>query len=139
LTQADDHVLIWEYFNSACAFCGRFLKRNAEEARIDHLVAASKGGSNALGNRVLSCGPCNDKEKLDQHWELFLRLKSESDEVFALRRERIRQWQVLHPVPDEAHHRLFNEAAAMKATEVIGLFEQKIAELQILIAENSPP
>ena len=92
-----------------------------------------------MGNRVLSCGPCNDKEKLDQPWEAFLRAKSDSDAVFETRREKIRSWQLLHPVPDEDHHRSLNAAAAAKAAEVISLFDKKVSDLQQMMTERTLP
>jgi hypothetical protein len=138
----DDHASIWQHFNSSCAYCGTVLIRAEEKGRIDHLLAASKGGANSIGNRVLSCGSCNDKEKLDQPWEPFLRSKSESAAVFDARRQRIAAWQTLHPIGDEARHQSLREAASEKAFEVIKVFEEKVRELQQLVREarrSSPP
>jgi len=129
----DDQASIWQHFNSSCAYCGTALNR--EEGRIDHLLAASKGGANSIGNRVLSCGPCNDKEKLDQPWEPFLRSKSESDAVFDARRQRILAWQTRHPVANEAYHQSVRDAASEKALEVIKVFDEKVRELQQLVRE----
>ena len=89
-----DEDSIWRYFESTCAYCGTSLKRALGEGRIDHPEPASKGGANSIGNRVLACGVCNDKEKLDQPWEPFLRLKAKKGAVFdpvlfEARRERI--------------------------------------------------
>jgi hypothetical protein len=130
-----DVPLIWDHFDSTCAFCGKSLSREAREGRIDHLVAASQDGANATGNRVLACGPCNDEEKLDQQWEVFLRFKSESDSVFEERRQRITSWQELHPVSDQVTHAQLRLAAAEKAQEVIACFDQKVRELQLLLRD----
>ena len=131
------HVgLVWAHFRSACAFCEKPLNRDAEEGRMDHLVAASQHGANAIGNRVLACGLCNDKEKLDQHWEDFLRLKSDSDAVFEARRQRIIEWQELNPIADHVSHKQLRGAASEKALEVIAVFDQKVLELQALMRES---
>jgi len=122
----EDVALIWQHFGCTCAFCGKPLKRDAEEGRIDHLIAASQGGPNALGNRVLACGPCNDKEKLHLDWKEFLQRKSESPTVFQERRHRIAAWQELHPIPNLKELR---DAAALKAQEVIAVFDEKVREL----------
>ena len=132
----DDHVLIWRHFDSACAYCGRPLNRNAKEGHIDHLIPASQGGANAIGNRVLSCANCNEKEKLDHPWEAFLRQKSVSDTVFAARREKIHSWQQLHSVPDDAKLLSLKEEASAKAAQVIELFEQSVEELRRLVHQK---
>jgi hypothetical protein len=130
-----NHTSIWQHFNSSCAYCGAVLSRAAKNGRIDHLLAASKEGGNSIGNRVLSCGPCNDKEKLDQPWEPFLRSKSKSDSVFHTRRQRILEWQKLHPIGDEVHHQALRDGASERALEVIKVFEEKVRELQQLVHE----
>jgi hypothetical protein len=129
----NDLDAVWHHFNSSCAFCGAALNRAAEEGRLDHLLAASSGGPNSLGNRVLACGTCNDKEKLDQPWERFLRSKAESEVVFDLRKRRVVAWQNLHPIPDEARHRALRAAASGKALEVIKIFDEKVIELKQLV------
>jgi len=128
---------IWSYFDSSCAFCGRALRRGAREGRIDHLVAAAKGGWNSIGNRVLACGSCNDDEKLDQLWEDFLRVKVESDDVFEVRRKRITEWQEQNPISNEARHRELRDVAVSKAREVINVFNEKAEELRLLMRETS--
>lgn len=130
-----DTPLIWDHFHSSCAFCGKSLRSDAREGRIDHLIAASQDGPNAIGNRVLACGPCNDEEKLDQQWEVFLRSKSQSDAVFEERHQRITAWQNLHPVANQVSHTQLRRAAADKAQEVIALFDQKVRELQLLLRD----
>src|SRR5207253_6627151 len=87
-------TLIWEFFESTCAYCGIHLSRKDQEGHIDHLVAASLGGSNHVSNRVLSCANCNEKEKLDQPWEQFLRHKNPNAKVFSQRRAKILEWSV---------------------------------------------
>ena len=128
-------AMVWAHFGSCCAYRGRSLKREAREGRIDHSRAASQGGANAIGNRVLACGPCNDDEKLDQHWEVFLRDKAESDDLFNARRKRILEWQGRNPLADESRHQELTTAAMEKAIEVIKVFDEKVRELNALMRE----
>lgn len=131
--------LIWAHFESSCAFCGKTLRRDDRQGRIDHSLAASQGGSNSIGNRVLACGPCNDDEKLDQHWEAFLRLKAQSDDIFEARRNRIIEWQERNPIANEALHRELRAAALEKALEVIKVFDEKVDELRVLTRRTEQP
>src|SRR5688500_10881698 len=82
---AQGKTLIWTHFESACAYCGVSLNRSAREGRIDHAVSASDHGHNGLGNRVLACGPCNDDDKRNEHWETFLRRKCVDPDTHAQR------------------------------------------------------
>lgn len=83
---------IWTFFESQCAYCGRPMVRGDRDAHIDHLVSTYKGGSNSLGNFVLSCSICNGDEKRDEHWESFLRKKAPDDKIFKMRKEKIEAW-----------------------------------------------
>lgn len=131
-------TLIWAHFDSSCAFCGKPLRREAREGRIDHSVAASDGGSNWLGNRVLACGPCNDDEKLDQHWESFLLIKAEPGEVFEARRKRILDWQGRNRLLNGDRHSELRNVAAEKALEVIRVFDEKVQELRVMNRQGEP-
>lgn len=91
-----DVQIIWEFFNSECAYCGKKLRKGHKEAHIDHLVSSSYGGANQLCNRVLSCATCNEKEKLDKPWEEFLAQKCSSKQIEAERKSKILQWQKKH-------------------------------------------
>lgn len=62
------------------------------EVDIDHLISAALGGANALANLVLSCKPCNAKEKRDRDWIEFLNEKCASPNIFQARESRIRKW-----------------------------------------------
>lgn len=121
---------LWSHFNSSCAFCGKPLRYDAREGRIDHCLAASRGGSNAIGNRLLACGSCNDDEKLDQHWEPFLRSKAVTEEIFQARRKLIMEWQELNPLENKSHDQELRRLAEEKALEVIRLFDEKVRELR---------
>lgn len=82
---------IWDFFESRCAYCNKELKQGNKEAHIDHLISASKGGGNNISNRVLSCANCNEKEKLDQDWEIFLNAKCSAGE-YKKRSEKIKNF-----------------------------------------------
>lgn len=81
---------LWEYFVSACAYCGRPLSRGNREGHVDHLIS---GGTNHISNRVLSCAVCNGDEKRDEDWVVFLRKKTCDEQVFRKRRQRIESWR----------------------------------------------
>ncbi len=81
---------LWQHFHSACAFCGRPLRRDKREAHSDHLIPSSQKGRNHICNRVLACATCNGDEKLDLNWEKFLADKS--PQHHAERRKRILDW-----------------------------------------------
>ncbi len=85
-------VKIWDFFSSACAYCGRNLKKGAREGHVDHLVPATAAGTNHISNRVLSCSVCNGDEKGDEPWLNFLRAKTKDQTLFKNRRKRIEDW-----------------------------------------------
>lgn len=85
--------MIWDFFDSECAYCGKKLRKAHKEGHIDHLVS---GGSNDISNRVLSCAACNEKEKLDMPWEKFLSQKNPDKIIAHKRRDKILQWQSIH-------------------------------------------
>lgn len=129
---AREKDLIWNYFESRCAYCDRPLRRDAKEAHLDHLVSASQGGRNHLSNRALSCARCNEQEKRDTPWTEFLRAKSASPDEFVRRFDHIQQWQLRHA--DAASHetRDLRLAADVAARQVVELFDQKVGELRAL-------
>ena len=100
LSKADKNA-VWAFFGSTCVFCGREVTRGSNYAHLDHLIPASKGGSNHKSNRVVACGECNGNEKLDKDWIEFLRSKCMHDPVlFEDRVKRIRQWiEQCGPIP----------------------------------------
>jgi hypothetical protein len=89
---------VWEYFGSACAYCGRALMSGEKQAHLDHLISSSAGGRNHIANRVLACAACNEHEKREMDWEIFLRLKAESEAEFLSRKRRIEKWTTMFPV-----------------------------------------
>jgi len=117
---------IWRHFDNRCAYCNRLLNRAAKEGHIDHLVSASGGGANAIGNRVLSCSSCNEKEKLDKPWEAFLKFKSGSDAEFVRRRQRILDWRKANPLCEGSELQEAATFARAQAEQVIAVFEKGI-------------
>jgi len=83
---------LWEYFGSACAYCGLLLKKENREGHIDHLISATKDGVNHISNRVLSCPICNGDEKGESPWLEFLTRKVKDSSLFESRKNRIEKW-----------------------------------------------
>lgn len=125
---------LWGFFESGCAYCGALLSRDNKEGHVDHLVASSRGGVNHISNRVLSCARCNEKEKLDQPWEQFLRHKNPDEKLFLQRRSKILEWTSRSEVRrDEELIKAAEQAAARVAAcfdrEVAGLREARLKDL----------
>jgi HNH endonuclease len=127
---AEEKALIWRHFAGECAYCGIALDRARREGRIDHAVSASGEGHNGLGNRVLACGPCNDDEKRDEHWESFLKRKNPDQEVHARRHDRVVQWMALQR--GAQHSLALSNAANEAAIEVNALFDKKVAKIKAM-------
>ncbi len=126
----DQLDLIWKHFQSECAYCGRSVKRGAKEAHIDHLLSSSEGGKNDLSNLVLSCAGCNESEKRDSPWEVFLKLKATPEAIYQARRERIVAWQTVnHTESIAANSDLLKKAEEM-AEEVVALFETNVRRMR---------
>ena len=83
---------LWKHFKHRCAYCGVKLEPGRKQAHYDHLVA--KGG-NHLANFVLSCARCNEHEKRELNWDLFLRQKAATVHVYKMRRAQIIAWRKL--------------------------------------------
>lgn len=125
---------LWSYFQSRCAYCGASIERTNREGRIDHAVSASGGGHNGLGNRVLACGPCNDDEKRDEHWESFLKRKNPDPEVGEHRHRIIADWMVQHE--KSAQSAAVIDAAQAAAAEVNRIFDSKIAQIKAMLQRD---
>jgi len=99
---AGEKQRIREYFRYRCAYCDIQLEGVGHD--IDHLISASLGGGNAIANRVLSCKPCNAKEKRDSNWVEFLNKKAPVPIVFEQRKSKIDAWVEMnggHPALEE--------------------------------------
>jgi hypothetical protein len=99
-------ALVWEFFESKCAYCGHEMNRSDRKGHQDHLIAFTHGGTNDLGNYVLACGECNGDEKLAEHWETYLRRKNADDATFLDRKAKIEKWVALNApncrnIPDD--------------------------------------
>lgn len=87
-----EKLLVWTFFNSSCAYCGRVLERGARTGSLDHLVPRARGGSNQLANIVLACLSCNGDERRDELWSQFLRRRCGRSAEEASRRALIERW-----------------------------------------------
>jgi hypothetical protein len=85
-----DRLRAYEFFDYRCAYCGA--KLEIEEGDLDHLISAATGGSNHISNRVLSCKPCNAREKREMAWKDFLKKKCPGEQVLAYRQLKIEEW-----------------------------------------------
>lgn len=108
--------LLIDYFESSCAYCGEVLGPKDKQC-CDH---ADPTLGNQIGNRVLACEECNDKEKLDTPWRAFLERKVTDDSLRQARVAKIEKWIELHPRLGHRH-----------STDVL----EKAAELRRLVTE----
>ena len=92
--------LLWDYFESRCAYCDVLLVRGERDAHTDH---AAPDGGNHLGNLVLACGRCNGDEKRDEPWPDFLRRKAPDATALQHREERILAWFARHQRSTHTH------------------------------------
>jgi hypothetical protein len=122
---------IWQSFESSCVYCGKLLVRGNRNAHIDHLAPSGTGGTNALGNFVLSCGTCNGDEKRDERWDAFLRKKAGDNPTFERRKNRIDAW-----VASCGPGRLIDPAVelriAAEVKQVIAAFDGALARVRQL-------
>lgn len=123
-------ALIWDYFESRCAYCDRSLTRGAKEGHIDHLVSASAGGRNHLANRVLACATCNEKEKRDADWRAFLEQKCSDSEIRQTRIARIETWLNLQKAKGNPVDPALIAAAEEAAQEIAVAFNEKVKALK---------
>lgn len=121
---------IWSFFCSACAYCGRQLKKDAREGHVDHLIpASSPKGTNHISNRVLSCSSCNAYEKGDKPWLGFLRSKTEEQPViFQSRRKRIEDWMARDIASRPAA--IDSELLTREIGRAIAAFDEAVAQLR---------
>ena len=125
-----DERRIWEFFNHECAYCGKKLDKNKKEGHIDHLVSSSCGGRNNISNRVLSCATCNEKEKLDMDWHVFLKTKNPDRRLAEVRKLKIVEWQKqnkLQPIDKKNIKEL-----EIASNAVIAVYDEKIEKIRNL-------
>jgi hypothetical protein len=85
--------LLLAHFGDSCAYCGKRIHVYPKDAQLDHVIS---DGPNNISNRLYACEDCNEKEKRDADWQVFLRAKAKSDEEFSTRAQLIQQWLDLH-------------------------------------------
>jgi hypothetical protein len=125
-----DVARLWEYFGSACVYCGRKLERDARHGHIDHLV---HDGPNHISNRVLACPTCNGDEKLDKPWLGFLKNKTGSRKVFKERRRKIDDWVEAEKPSAPAG---YDKGLLKREVEaVVRVFDRAVAKLRRTRAE----
>lgn len=92
--------LLWEYFESSCAYCNVFIDPGSRTGHLDHLISSTEGGTNNIHNFVLACARCNGDEKRDESWVSFLERKSDSMLTNIKRKEKIECWSTRAPVSE---------------------------------------
>jgi hypothetical protein len=116
--EKEDRARVIEFFEHRCAYCGCPIQEGKGD--LDHLVSASRRGSNHISNRVLSCKPCNAEEKRETDWQDFLWQKSGAKtSTFAQRKRKIEQWARAcgdaRTLPEKALHVLEEECRRVTA------------------------
>ncbi len=127
--------LIWNYFDSRCAYCDKLIDRIHRHGHMDHLDCNAAGGVNYISNRVLACKECNGNEKREMPWTKFLRRKCIDNAMFRLRHEKILAWQNQF----SRFHQPFSTREALSARveieAAIKAFEDKFNRLRSLIRD----
>lgn len=93
-----DRAAMSEFFDARCAYCETELP---SKWHADHLLSVDSGGFNHVSNRVPACPRCNEHEKREMDWTLFLEQKSNGEAgVLQARRARIESWMKLRKPTD---------------------------------------
>jgi HNH endonuclease len=122
---------LWQYFESACAYCGRKLGKSPKGAHIDHVEAEDTGGLNHISNGVLACAQCNEEEKLNNPWKEFLKEKSPPAER-KRREQSIIRWSQLACANRRAPSKKLLRMVQEKFEDVVRRFEQALQEIRAL-------
>lgn len=130
--------LIWDFFESRCAYCDRELIRGTKQGHVDHLVSASAAGRNHIANRVLACASCNEVEKRDMDWEAFLEMKCPDVAVRTARKGRIERWKTLNHEQSSGAKLEHLAAADLAATEIAAMIDEKVKQLRALVGRRPP-
>ena len=89
--ESEERRRVIEFFGHRCAYCGCLIEDGKGD--LDHLLPTSRGGSNHVSNRVLSCKLCNAEEKRETDWQEFLHRKCKGEtQTVTDRKNRIEQW-----------------------------------------------
>jgi hypothetical protein len=123
---------LWDYFQFACAYCGKPLSRSDRTGQLDHVEPQSTGGSNSIFNNVLSCGTCNGDDKRDMDWATFLAHKELGLQLQKTRHLRIQEWLNMR-IDNNLHSALIQgkiKAIQIAATENFDCYVQMMRELR---------
>lgn len=107
LWQSELMKYLLEKWEHKCAYCG-VSDRDGKDFRweADHFIARSKGGSDQIRNRVLSCGTCNAK-KGDMDAREFLKKQPERLEcIQAQMKAPLKDAAAVNSTRNELHRRL---------------------------------
>lgn len=115
-----DRLEMAAFFESKCAYCDDALNTRWH---ADHLYPVDSGGFNHLSNRVPSCPRCNEHEKRDMAWLIFLKQKCAGDKnLIRQRRQRIERWrkiqQFKEPPVTEEERRAWKEEVEKVASAI---------------------
>jgi 5-methylcytosine-specific restriction endonuclease McrA len=124
--------LVWEHFESCCAYCGRPIDRMLREGHRDHLVSHKDGGGSDLGNFVLACRECNGDEKRDENWVVFLKRKNPNARAFRERKAKIEDWIARNLAQRRVVSEETREAVAVAAAKVSAALDKAVAEIRDL-------
>ena len=117
---------IWTFFRSRCAYCDRELSRKSKEGHIDHLVPSSRGGTNHISNRVLSCAPCSEKEKRDLNWKDFLKEKEPNLGRCRKNKNKISEWQQINGNKKQTIHPKVLKVIRKAEIAVIACYDKSV-------------
>jgi hypothetical protein len=120
---------VWDYFKDRCAYCDKWMKRDARIGHVDH---AKAGGGNHLGNLVLACPECNGDAKRDEPWQHFLRRTVQDHDEASRREVRILAWFALHP-KEELRHSGDAERVRTEIEQLISDFSAKCDKLRQMV------
>lgn len=125
--------LVWEYFESRCAYCDKRISRADRHGHMDHLDCSATGGGNAIRNRVLACKECNGNEKREQNWKQFLKSKCKDAATFQRRRDKITGWQKRFPRPTPIVLSPQAEKAKLAVENTVKRFEEEFIRFRTLV------
>lgn len=93
-------------------------------------MSASQGGANNISNRVLACAKCNEKEKLDEDWKLFLEKKVSDKGKREDRIQRIQHWVDLQKLEYAATSEKLLQVADDLSEISVKVFDDRINKIR---------
>jgi len=121
---------LWEYFNSRCVYCDEHIERASRTGHLDHMLAASEGGSNDIHNFALSCATCNGDDKREESWDTFLKRAAPSEAVYEKNYAAIETW--LSQSVGGSHDQEFIDKADSIIEAALAKFDQSVKEMRAL-------